>query len=64
MVDCLNCGAEIDMTGRKPGEFVICYECGQEWKVVGSRPNLGIEFPSPEDQPLQDREDDEDEWEI
>ena len=62
MVDCLNCGAEIDMTGKKPGNIVICYECGQDWKVVGEKPNLGIEFPAPDDEDLP--EDDEDEWEI
>ena len=62
MVDCLNCGAEIELTGKKPGSLVVCSECGQEWKVVGQAPNLGIEMPSPED--TEPKEGDGDDWEI
>jgi alpha-aminoadipate carrier protein LysW len=49
MVECLECGCEIELEDVEEGELIVCPECGTEMEVVSLNPPVVEAAPEEEE---------------
>lgn len=42
--ECLECGKDIDLSGKKAGETVECENCNEKWMVIDTPDGKDIDF--------------------